>query len=96
MSGQTRTENQARPVPCSAGCGTLVWLAGALPVAADADYVCPSCRAVWRCQAGHDWTGDRAAAAAHEQLHHEGAQVCWAIDEEVEALRAARREAARR
>lgn len=43
MSGRTRTRNQARLVRCSAGCGTLVWLKGALPVAADAEFVCATC-----------------------------------------------------
>lgn len=43
MSGQTREQNQARLVRCSAGCGALVWLAGALPTTADAEFVCPSC-----------------------------------------------------
>jgi hypothetical protein len=43
MSGRTSEQNQARLVRCSAGCGTLVWLKGALPVAADADFVCPNC-----------------------------------------------------
>lgn len=44
MTGpRTRTANQARLVRCSAGCGRLVWLSGALPVAADLEYVCPSC-----------------------------------------------------
>ena len=45
MSGRTRAANQARLVRCSAGCGTLVWLAGALPVAGDAEFVCKACTA---------------------------------------------------
>ena len=94
MSPRRLTRNEARLVRCSANCGTHVWLDGALPQAGDTEYVCPSCRAVWRCQAGHEWTGDRAGAAAHEAAHHEGAQTCWPIDEEVEAHRAARAEAA--
>lgn len=35
--------NEARLVRCSAGCGVLVWLAGALPVASDATFVCRAC-----------------------------------------------------
>jgi hypothetical protein len=42
-SPRTRTANQARLVRCSAGCGTLVWLAGALPTTADLSYVCDRC-----------------------------------------------------
>lgn len=90
MSPRRRSDNEARPVRCSANCGTLTWLKGALPVAADTEHLCSSCRATWRCQAGHDWTGDRAGAAAHETAHHEGAQTCWPIDEEVEAYRRSR------
>lgn len=46
MTGKApRTINQARLVRCSAGCGRLVWLAGALPVAVDATFVCPACTA---------------------------------------------------
>jgi hypothetical protein len=45
MSSRTREQNQARLVRCSAGCGALVWLAGALPVAADTEFVCQSCTA---------------------------------------------------
>lgn len=45
MSGRTRVANQARLVRCSAGCGTLVWLAGALPCAADTEFVCQTCTA---------------------------------------------------
>lgn len=75
---------------CAADCGTHVWLAGALPVAADTEYVCPSCRATWRCQAGDGWTGTLVGAAIHEARHHEGAQTCWPIDEEVEAYRRSR------
>jgi hypothetical protein len=40
---RTREANQARLVRCSAGCGTLVWLKGALPTTADLSYVCDSC-----------------------------------------------------
>ncbi len=43
MSGPTRVANPARTVRCSAGCGTLVWFAGALPVAADDQFLCPRC-----------------------------------------------------
>lgn len=43
MSGRTRARNQARLVRCSAGCGTLVWLAGALPTASDATFICSPC-----------------------------------------------------
>lgn len=45
MTGRTRERNQARLVRCSADCGTLVWLAGALPCATDAEFVCPTCKA---------------------------------------------------
>ncbi len=45
MSGKTRERNQARLVRCSAGCGRLCWLAGALPTSADPAFVCASCRA---------------------------------------------------
>ncbi len=44
-AGPTRSANPARPVRCSAGCGTLVWLKGALPCAADTEFVCASCTA---------------------------------------------------
>lgn len=43
--GPTRNASPARLVRCSAGCGTLVWLAGALPTAADDDFECASCAA---------------------------------------------------
>lgn len=97
MSGRTRVANQARLVRCSAGCGALVWLAGALPTTADAEFVCRSCTAAragevaptWRCQAC-GWTGDKAGAGAHEHQHHEGAQTCWPIDEELDSYRALR------
>ncbi len=42
-SPRTRTANQARLVRCSAGCGTNVWLAGALPTTADLSFVCDRC-----------------------------------------------------
>lgn len=38
-----RFKGAARLVRCSAGCGLLVWLAGALPVAGDATFVCETC-----------------------------------------------------
>ena len=43
--GPTRTANPCRLVRCSAGCGTMVWHQGALPVAGDADFVCSACMA---------------------------------------------------
>jgi hypothetical protein len=46
MTGPTRNANPARLVRCSAGCATMVWLAGALPTAADAGLVCASCTVV--------------------------------------------------
>lgn len=45
MSGRTRERNQAHLVRCSAGCGALVWLAGALPQTTDAAFVCQTCSA---------------------------------------------------
>jgi hypothetical protein len=45
VSGPTRSANPCRLVRCSAGCGRLVWLAGALPVAGDATFVCSTCSA---------------------------------------------------
>lgn len=41
--------NPARLVRCSRNCGTLTWLAGALPVAADATFVCSACSTCRRC-----------------------------------------------
>lgn len=43
MSPRRLARNEARLVRCSAGCGALVWLTGALPVAADATFVCDAC-----------------------------------------------------
>lgn len=43
--GPTRSANPARLVRCSAGCRTLVWLAGALPTATDAHFICATCAA---------------------------------------------------
>ena len=39
----TTAANPARLVRCSAGCGTLSWLAGALPVAGDTGFLCATC-----------------------------------------------------
>ena len=97
MRGPTHNANPARLVKCSAGCGTLVWLAGALPVASDADFVCKSCTAAragevlptWRCQAC-EWAGSLEGAAIHEHNRHEGAQTCWRIDEELDSYRSLR------
>jgi hypothetical protein len=48
--GATRTANPAHLVPCSAGCGALVWLAGALPTTADADALCSTCSSAGQCR----------------------------------------------
>jgi hypothetical protein len=37
------TGDEARLVRCTAGCGRLVWLKGALPSTADDTFVCSSC-----------------------------------------------------
>lgn len=98
---RTREQNQARLVRCTAGCRRMVWLQGALPVAADTEYVCAPCtaRAAARAADGHPawgclacaWTGpDRTEAVDHERLDHEGAAVCMPIDSELDAFRAAR------
>lgn len=96
--GTTRNANPARMVRCSGGCGVLVWLAGALPVAADADFVCRSCTATragealptWRCHSC-TWSGaGRTEALDHERAVHEGAAVCIPIDEELDSYRALR------
>lgn len=93
MSGPTRVANQARLVRCSAGCGTMVWLQGALPTTSDDSVVCSAC-ATWRCLVTTcGWTGpDRSAALDHERLDHEGAAVCMPIDEELDSYLAARAE----
>lgn len=98
MSGRAREQNQARPVRCSANCGTLVWLKGALPVAADAEFVCAQCTAAlagevaptWHCHFC-DWRGDgMPEALAHEDARHKGAALCTPIDEELDSYRALR------
>jgi hypothetical protein len=52
MSGPTRVANPARPVRCSAGCATLVWLAGALPTTADDAVLCSVCTAAAKMSEG--------------------------------------------
>lgn len=83
MSGRTREANQARLVRCSAACGRLCWLAGALPVAADPEYVCKSCTELHEataslptCGAVDEVTG---AVCSERGLHrrHMGDEVTW-------------------
>jgi hypothetical protein len=69
--------NEARLVRCSAGCGALVWLASALPVAGDATFVCPTCDA--RALSMADLARKAAEADAAEGGHRIGANIAVLI-----------------